>query len=241
MARDPLQDLDQRLEAFAADLERAAGDNLRSLVLYGSAARGNAGPGSDVNLLLLLGDASAAALRPLGPAVRQWVKSGEPPPLIFSEASWRASADVFPIEVEDVRLHHRVLRGVDPVRDLATSRDDLRRELEREARGKLIQLSAHYAAAAPDGKALGHLIAASCKAFLVLFRAGLRLAGRDTPAANDAVARETAALCGFAAGALAWPLARLAGGKAPELAPYDPIAAEFFDAVTAFVTFVDRA
>jgi len=241
MAQDRLQDLEKRLDAFATDLERAAGDNLRSLVLYGSAARGNLGPGSDVNLLLLLADASAAALRPLGPAVRQWVKSGEPPPLIFSAESWRASADVFPIEVEDVRQHHRILRGGDPVRDLPTARDDLRRELEREARGKLIQLSAHYAAAAPDGKALGSLITASCKAFLVLFRAGLRLAGREAPAANDQAARRIAELCGFGEDALAWPIARLAGAKTPDLAPYDPIAAHFLDAVTAFVDFVDRA
>lgn len=241
MAQDRPRDLEKRLEAFAADLERAAGENLRSLVVYGSAARGDAGPNSDVNLLLVLGDASAAALRALAPAVRDWVKSGEPPPLIFSEQSWRASADVFPIEIEDVRQHHRILRGADPVRDLATSRDDLRRELEREARGKLIQLSAHYAAAAPDGKALGSLIAASCKTFLVLFRGGLRLAGRDAPAANDQVVRQTAALCDFGADALAWPLARLAGAKTPDLAPYDPIAARYFDAVTAFVNFVDRA
>jgi predicted nucleotidyltransferase len=241
MTQHHLGDLDKRLDAFAADLERAAGDNLRALVLYGSAARGNVGPGSDVNLLLVLRDASAAALRPLGPAVRRWVKAGEPPPLIFSEESWRASADVFPIEVEDVRLHHRILRGVDPVQGLATSRDDLRRELEREARGKLIQLSAQYAAAAPEGRALGSLIAVSCKGFLVLFRAGLRLAGREAPVANETVARETAALCGFSADALAWPLARLAGGKTPDLTPHDPIAADFLDAVTAFVNFVDRA
>lgn len=241
MAQDPLRDLDRRLDAFATDLERAAGANLRSLVLYGSAARGNLRPGSDVNLLLLLGDASAAALGPLGPAVREWVKSGEPPPLIFSEASWRASADVFPIEIEDVRQHHRVLRGADPVRDLATSRDDVRAELEREARGKQIQLAAHYAAAAPDGKALGSLIAGSCRTFLVLFRAGLRLAGREAPAANDEAARQTAGLCGFDAAALAWPLARLSGTRPPDLAPYDPVAARYLDAIAAFVNYVDRA
>jgi hypothetical protein len=241
MAQDPLRDLDKRLEAFATDLERAAGANLRSLVLYGSAARGNVRQGSDVNLLLLLGDASAAALAPLGPAVREWVKSGEPPPLIFSEASWRASADVFPIEIEDVRQHHRVLRGANPVQDLATSRADLRAELEREARGKQIQLAAHYAAAAPDGKALGNLIAGSCKTFLVLFRAGLRLAGRDAPTANDAVAAQTATLCGFDPAALAWPLARLSGAKSPDLAPYDSIAVRYLDAISAFVTYVDRA
>jgi hypothetical protein len=241
MAQDPLRDLDRRLEAFAADLERAAGANLKSLVLYGSAARGGARPGSDVNLPLLLEDATAAALAPLGPAVRQWVKSGEPPPLIFSEASWRASADVFPIEVEDVRQHHRVLRGADPVHDLATARDDLRAELEREARGKEIQLAAHYAATAPDGKALGNLVAGSCKTFLVLFRAGLRLAGRDAPAADAAVATQTAALCGFDPEALAWPLARLSGAKPPDLAANDPVAARYLDAIAAFVNYVDRA
>lgn len=240
MATSRVRDLEARVERFAAALERAAGDNLASLVLYGSAAAGAAREDSDVNLLLVLRDAGAASLRPLGNAVREWVREGERPPLIFSERSWRAAADVFPLEIEDIRARHRVLRGRDPVADIATAPDDGRRELEREARGRLVQLRAAYAAAESDGKALSDLTAQACKALVPLFRATLRLAGRTPADTAGAVVGEVAALAGLEAAAFDWPLARLAGTAAPDLAPYDARAARFLDAASAFVDYVDR-
>jgi predicted nucleotidyltransferase len=241
MAKIRTRDIEKQLETFAADVERAAGANLVSLVLYGSGARGTLGPRSDVNLLLVLEDASAERMRPLGDPIREWVKSGERPPLIFSERSWRASADVFPLEIEDIRQHHRVVRGRNPVEGLETSRGDLRRELEREARGKLIQLRTAYLGAAADGKALGSVVSASLKTFLVLFRAALRLAGKTPPADSSKLAHEAATLTGLEIEALDWPLATLAGDSVPDLAPYDPRAARYLDAILAFVDYVDRA
>src|SRR5688572_12601068 len=111
MARDPVA----QVEELAAQVERAVGENLASLVLYGSAARGDFDPKlSDVNLLLIVGDASPSALRPLGPVIGKWASAGQPPPLIFSRRDWETSSDVFPMELEDMRQAHRVLRGEDP-------------------------------------------------------------------------------------------------------------------------------
>jgi len=41
------------------------------------------------------------------PVFAEWIRKGETAPLIFSEAEWQASADVFPIEIEDMRDAHR--------------------------------------------------------------------------------------------------------------------------------------
>src|SRR5512134_3743080 len=103
MAARQRDDLERRLERFATAVAGATGDNLAALVLYGSAAAGQHTSRSDVNLLLVLRDASAAGLRPLGEAFRDWVRAGERAPLVFSERGWRAAADVFPIEIEDIR------------------------------------------------------------------------------------------------------------------------------------------
>lgn len=241
MAKKRRDTLETGIKRFAADVEKAAGDNLVSLVLYGSAARGTATEDSDVNLLLVLTDASAAGLRPLGDVVRAWAKAGERPPLIFSEAGWRASADVFPIEIEDVREAHRVLRGTDPVVGITTHADDLRRELERETRGKLVQLNAQYAAAVGDGKALTALVAASARTFLHLFRAAVRAAGRTPPEDRRALVATAAEIGGFDAGAFDWPLAKMAGEPRPDLASHDPAAARYLDALSTFVDYVDRA
>jgi hypothetical protein len=241
MARpENTNDLDKLLERFASDVAGAAGENLSSLVLYGSAASGSRSARSDVNLLLVLEDASAAALHPLGPVFRDWVRRGQPPPLVFSAAGWRNAADVFPIEIEDIRHQHRVLRGSDPVEDLATTRADLRHALEREARSLIIQLRASYAGATSDGRALSAVVSDSLSTVLVLFRAALRLTDTAPPTDAAELVAAVAEHAGFDRGAFAWPIEQRAATKPKKLQSNDPIAATYLDAIAAFVDYVDR-
>ncbi|HXY18726.1 MAG TPA: hypothetical protein VEH83_01900 [Gemmatimonadales bacterium] len=229
------------IEDFARRLETALGANLSSLLLFGSAARGTHVAGrSDLNLLLIVKDASVAALHAATPVIAQWARGGQPPPLIFAEAEWSASTDVFPIEFEDMRDAHRVLAGRDPFEALVTRRADLRLELEHEIRGKVLRLRTEYAAAAADGKALGRLLVHSAGTFFVLFRAVLRLGGGAPPAEHDALVRETAAAAGLDASAFDWVLAALDGKRAAELEPYDPVAGKYVDTMEKLADYVDR-
>ena len=170
------KDLIKKVDEFATELETALGDNMVSYMLFGSLVRGG---GRNVpRTLLVVRDAKPAALRKIEEHISKWAKKGFPPPLIFSERGWYDSADVFPIEIEDMREAHRVLRGTDPLDGVVTTKEDLRAELEREVRGKLLQLRTEFAATASDGKALGSLLTESASTFFILFRATLRLAGR---------------------------------------------------------------
>lgn len=235
------RDWNAELETLATALEGALGQSLVSLVLYGSAARGDYVAGrSDVNLLLILTSAAAATLRSIGPAIHAWVKAGHPPPLIFSEHGWRASTDVFPIEIEDMRQDHRVVRGRDPFANLETAPADLRQELEREVLGKVLQLRAEYAASGPHPKALGALLETSAPTFFVMFRAALRLRGTVPPRAPADLVQAAARVIGVDAGAFEWVLARLAGQKVPDLSPFDPVAERYLLAIERLATFVDE-
>lgn len=238
------KDWQSRLDRLAASLEASLGDDLVALLLYGSLARPGApavGGGSDVNVALIVRDASVAGLRPVAEAVAGWTRAGFPPPLIFSEVEWRDSADVFPLEIEDMREAHRLLRGRDPFSGLQTTAADLRAELEREVRGKLLRLRTEYAAAAPDGKALGALLEASCGTILVLLRGAARLAGRTPPGDAPALVGVMATVAGFDAAAFDWPLARRAGRRVTNLAPFDLAAARYLDAVQRLASWVDAS
>ena len=235
-----MADMQEALATLTKDLTAALGDGLVSLMLYGSAARGAASPRySDVNVLIVLRDASAQTLHRAAPALATWRKAGHAAPLIQTEPEWAASADVFPMEIEDIRDGHRLLAGRDVVSGLATDRADVRAELEREARGKLIRLRAEYTARAGNGKALGELLAHATGTFLTFFRSALRLAGQAVPASAEDLVRTAAGRAGFDAAAFDWPLAERRGAKPTALRPYDPVASAYLAAAERFVSYVN--
>ncbi len=219
----------------AADAALAAG---YSALLYGSAARGDYLPGrSNINLMLVLDDASPGRLRAMAPAFAAWKKASPEPPLLISRAEWARASDVFPIEITDMRSGYQVLRGSDPLAAATVSRADLRQALERELRGKLLRLRQGYAAAAGDEKALGHLAGASAGTILVLLRALLTLVGRAAPAAPSALAAEAAALVGATPAGLVTPVDRR-GVRGWRCSPKE--FEEYLDAVTRAAGYVDQ-
>lgn len=191
----------QRSEKFAGEIELLYGDDLVSVVLYGSAARGEYRPGvSDLNILVLLKGINPPTLRRGSPLARKWVKGGNQTPLMFGEAEWRGSADVFPIEYSDMRDAHRVLFGIDPFEGMEIDNEHLRLQSEHELRAKLIQLREHYVLSAEKPKELGQLLISALPTFLTLFRTLLRLMGRAVPRESGEVIDAVAAEIGFEPG-----------------------------------------
>lgn len=187
------------LDPFLRELDRVL-DGRVAVILHGSAARGTFLPGtSDVNLLLILDDAAPATLRALAGPFDAWRKAGQPPPLLLSREEWRRSADAFPLEVTDIRGGYHVLRGADLVAEARVSRPQLRAALERELRGKLLQLRRGYVALSGDGVALTYLAQSSSGSLLVLLRALLTLAGESAPDPDADAVERAAAVARFAA------------------------------------------
>ncbi len=228
----------EKVNEFAAVLARKLDDNLLSFLLYGPVARGD-DKLENVMTLLVVKDASPAALAAIEREIAEWTKRGTPPPLIFSERELQAAADVFPIEIEEMRASHVLLRGEDPLDGVTTEREDLRKALEREVRGKLLRLRTEFVAAAPNGKALGRLLTDSAATFLVLFRAVLRLVGRTPPDEPPRVVQETAAVVGLDVQAFDWVLSSAAGSKPAPLAACDPIGDRYVEQIERLAHFVD--
>jgi len=190
--------MEKQLRALVEKLKKAAGDNLRAVVLYGSAARGDYQPKfSDLNLLCVLGRLDGAVLDALGPVIVWWTRQGQPPPLVFSLEELRSSADVFAIELFDMRTRRRVLWGEDFLAGLEVPMDLHRLEVERELRVHQVRLRERYLAMPHDPRAVLQLMTASISSFLTLFRHALIALGEQAPEGRREVAERIAALVGF--------------------------------------------
>ena len=191
------------LDELVTQLRAAYKERLASVVLYGSAARGDHIPKqSDYNVLVLLESMDSArvdtaAFVAASSVARAWRESGNPPPMTMTMEEWRHSADIFPMEYADILERHRVLHGEPPFAGITVSPADLRLQLERELMGKLLQLRQSALLAGTDGKRQAELVGASLSTMMVLFRAILRLHGEHPPADNVATATRVGALVGF--------------------------------------------
>lgn len=181
------------INEFVERMRTAAGSNLRSAILYGSAAAGDyVSDHSDVNLLCVLGETSYAAIEALAPAMEWWGKKKHRVPLLMSAEEMKRSADVFSIEFLDMRRHHRLLWGEDMLKTLEIPMRLHRAQLEYELREKTILLRQRLLMAGTSAEAKWELLLQSLPAFGTLFRHALIALG-DAGAGSK---RETAAALG---------------------------------------------
>jgi predicted nucleotidyltransferase len=191
MARMTLEDLVSQLRA-------AYGAGLQSVVLYGSAAAGEHIPKrSDYNVLVIVERLAADTLRAASAVSRAWNDAGNPAPLTLTSAEWRSSADIFPMEYADILARHRVLYGESPFDGIRVEPRDLRLHLEQEAMGKLLRLRQGVLASGGDHARQVELLGASLTAFMIIFRALIRLHGTEPPTDNAALSDSAARIAGF--------------------------------------------
>jgi predicted nucleotidyltransferase len=162
---------ENQINDFVSRLRTAAGENLESVILYGSAASGEFHPEfSNVNLLCVLRQTSFAALAALAPAVEWWTRRKHPAPLVMTREELKRSADVFAIELLDMHEHHRVLFGDDALKGVRVPMHLHRVQVEYELREKLILLRERLLQAAGKKSRLWDLLLSSLPAFTTLFR-----------------------------------------------------------------------
>src|ERR1043165_4559986 len=126
---------DKYLQELLERLQSAAGDNLKAVVLYGSAVDHEYHEiHSDLNMLCLLGRIDGTELAKLRPVGVWWWRKEQPPPLVFTLDELRSSADVFAIELLDIKQRHRMLLGDDFLEQLDVPMSLHRLQVERELR-----------------------------------------------------------------------------------------------------------
>jgi hypothetical protein len=174
----------KKLDEFVQKLKSAASENLKALILYGSAATGEFHTKhSDLNLLCVLEKADAAEIEALHAPVKWWVRRGQRPPLIFTLEELRRSADVFTIELLDMKSHHRILFGENVLADFSVPLHNHASQVERELRTNWLRLRQAMVVAPKKPKVHLDLMISSFSAFTALFRHALIALG-EAPAGS---------------------------------------------------------
>ena len=174
---------ESKLRELVDRLQKACGNNLVSVVLYGSAAREEFHEQySDVNVLVLFRDLSSRPLSVITPVVSWWSHEQRfTPPLIMTVDEMRESADVFAIELLDIQNTHRTLFGEDIASTIQVPMNLHRVEVEHELRSTLLRLRQHLLLSPDKEEELRLVLVKSITSVLTLIRHALITLGDDDP------------------------------------------------------------
>jgi hypothetical protein len=189
---------EKKISDFVARLRAAAGANLESVILFGSAVAGDFHPEfSNVNLFCVVRDSSFAALQALAPTVKSWASQKQPLPLFMTREEIERSVDVFAIELIDMQQHHRVLFGEDVLQGLSIPLNLHRVQVEYELREKLALLRQHLLLALGNDSRMRELLVRSVSSFATLFRHALMVLGYSAPVGKREAVEALAQHIGF--------------------------------------------
>ena len=223
------------LDLFLDAARAAFGENLRSVILFGSAAEGRLRRTSDVNVLLVLRAFERAQIDALREPLRVARAAIELEPMFVLDTELGEAAEAFANKFEDIRRRHVVLHGEDVVDALTISREALLRRVRQVLLNQALRLRDIYAerslreeqAAAAVAEAAGPLRAAAASI--------LELEGR--PAADSKSALATLAQ----EGGFGDVLAKLSEAREQKVLEPGTAASALFDVVGLARALYERA
>jgi hypothetical protein len=175
--------MEKLLTQLIGKLQKAYGERLVSVVLYGSAATGDHHANfSDINILCVLSEISPRELASAEDIFRWWREQGSPSPLLLTERELVTSTDCFAIEFHDIQRQHRLLFGRDVITSLLIKDSFYRAQVEHDLRAKLLRVRQKAGGMLSNPSLLRRMLLDSVSTFCVLFRHALILRGFDAPA-----------------------------------------------------------
>lgn len=233
--------MDKILDGLVERLKADAGANLQSVVLYGSAASDEFhAKHSDLNIMCLLHHVDSSELGKLHKAAEWLVRKGHPMPLVFSMEELREVADVYAIELLEIKSHRRILYGEDVFNSIEVPMRLHRLQVERELRNHLIGMRQGYIAVAGNRKAVLALMTRSVSSFALLFRHALVALGEKAETSKRDAVNRLATLLNFDAASFK-PLFEVRDGSrnAKEL-NFQQVFERYLNTVTQAVSAIDR-
>ncbi len=137
--------LKNELEPFLDAIVEKAGDNLKSIVLYGGVAKSDYTSGrSNVNLLFVFENIDLDVLDKLSLHFQKAIGGFRMSPFMLTSSEIIPSSDVFAVKLFDIKQHHLLLHGIDCLSPLEFNPHHLRFISEQEIRNQLARMKYFY-------------------------------------------------------------------------------------------------
>ena len=142
---DVPRSVQRTLDGLLTAAQRAFGDTLRSVILYGSAAEGRMRASSDVNLLFVLSSFDAQRANEFREPFRFAASAAKVTAMFILEEELRGpAAQAFAQKFADIKRRHVLLYGVDPFPAVTIARESLVRRLQQVLLNLSIRLREMY-------------------------------------------------------------------------------------------------
>ena len=179
------------------DLLNEHASNIHSIHITGSAVISDYHEKfSDINSVVVLHDMDLKFITFLAPLGKKYGKKKIAAPFVMTPGYVQDSLDAFPIEFLDFKLIHKTVYGPDIFVALEIATAPLRLQAEREIKTKLIHLRQGYISSLGKKERLSEILIRSFTGSMALFRAIIKLLGKEPPVARAEVIAVVGAACG---------------------------------------------
>lgn len=186
---------------FLDNARAAFGGNLRSVVLFGSAAEGKLRQTSDVNLLLVLRTIEQPQMDAIREPLRVARAAIDLEPMFVLDTELADAAEAFANKFDDIRRRHVILHGDDLISTLSIPREALRRRVRQVLLNQTLRLREIYAERSLREEQAAAAVAEAAGPLRTAAAAILELEGRQAASPKEAL--ETLAAEGEFGGVLA--------------------------------------
>jgi hypothetical protein len=175
------EDVRETLEKYLTQLKKDWHADLESVLLFGSAARGDFISGrSNINFLVIMRHLPVDVLQCAGRLHRQWGKHQIVAPLMMTEEELHRSCHLFPLEYLQMQDHHALLIGRDPFATWPIEDRQLGWQCEQELMANLLRLRQRFVEGEGRAEAIQALLILSITAVLPCLRGLLRVLGQTS-------------------------------------------------------------
>lgn len=170
----------KNLDKFIEELKNNLGDNLVSVIAFGSKANVEDAK-NNLNLMIVTNLLTAENLYTSVKPVQKWVKAKNPIPVIMNKDEWYSSFDVYAIEYADIKENYRIVYGEDLVPSICVNKYFLRLQCESELKNLLLKYKNCFLMNIKSDREMKKILGNVIKTLLVIFRSVLRLHDSAVP------------------------------------------------------------